>query len=134
MRGEQSELLFGSPPQSGKSEARFAALAPPHPPSGHLRPQAGEGLWSTCGVQARARGCSPSHKNIAICLTSAEGLRVPREQPLRRLALGVLDLAHERIRIAKLLERRHAPPPEPLQPAPPANLQIGKASVRASMW
>src|SRR3546814_1960988 len=101
-----------SAPQSGKSEARFAALAPPHPPSGHLLPQAGEGLWSTCGVQARARGCSPSHKNIAICLTSAEGLRVPREQPLRRLAPGVLDLAHERIRIAKLIELRQPQPPD----------------------
>src|SRR3546814_8517410 len=49
MRGEQSELLFGPAPQSGKPEARFAALAPPHPPSGHLLPQAGEGLLSTCG-------------------------------------------------------------------------------------
>src|SRR3546814_5891292 len=92
-------------------------------PTPTLLPQAGEGLWSTCRVQARARGCSPSHKNIAICLTSAEGLRVPREQPLRRLALGVLDLAHERIRIAKLLERRHAPLQEALQLAQPGKLR-----------
>src|SRR3546814_13293178 len=68
-------------------------------PTPTLLPQAGEGLWSTCRVQARARGCSPSHKNIAICLTSAEGLRVHREQPLLRLAHGVPDLAHERLRI-----------------------------------
>src|SRR3546814_15903943 len=81
--------------------------------------------WSSdvCSSDLRARGCSPSHKNIAICLTSAEGLRVPREQPLRRLALGVLDLGHERIRIAKLLERRHAPLQETLQPAQPGKLR-----------
>src|SRR5690606_23144001 len=40
------------------SKARFAALAPPHPPSGHLLPQAGEGLLHQ--VSAAASGPSPS--------------------------------------------------------------------------
>src|SRR5690606_37240873 len=38
---EGSELLL---PFQATSKARFAALAPPHPPSGHLLPQTGEGL------------------------------------------------------------------------------------------
>src|SRR5690606_13119634 len=60
MRARAKRAALALPRQ--RSKARFAALAPPHPPSGHLLPQAGEGLPPHLSPQGSGSSPSPAKR------------------------------------------------------------------------
>src|SRR5690606_19073456 len=70
-RAKRAALALPGP----KSKARFAALAPPHPPSGHLLPQAGEGLPPH--LSPRRSGSTLLLRSGRRASSSANGSNVP---------------------------------------------------------